>query len=103
MTRQSSIVFGLALMESLFAAEGYPQEIMAYIERRAICEHFRQEPWPEGVSLEERERREFLTGQLDRYCKGSDQVLRELKRKYKDNQPVMNRLEKFEATIEGHP
>lgn len=93
----------ILLAGSLLAAESYPQEIVGYIERREICEHFRQEPWPEGISPEEKERKEFLSGQLDRYCKGTDQALRELKIKYKNNQSVMNRLEQYEASIEGQP
>lgn len=99
--RPAPVVFGLLLSGSALAAEAYPQEVATYIERRELCEHFRQEPWPEGASAEDRQRREFIASQWDRYCRGSDQALRELKRKYKANQAVMDRLESYETDIEG--
>lgn len=49
----------------------------------------------------EKERRGFIAAQFERYCKGSDQAIRELKRKYKDNRTVMDKLEKYETDIEG--
>lgn len=101
MVRQSSVVVGYLLAGSLLAAEAYPLDVAKYIERREVCEHFRQEPWPEGTSLDEKERRKFLAAQLDRYCTNSDRLLRELKGRYKDNQSVLNRLKEYEATIEA--
>ncbi|MDH4556947.1 hypothetical protein E8F11_17545 [Pseudomonas sp. BN417] len=83
------------------AAEGYPSDVAQYIERRELCEHFRGEPWPEGGSVEEKERRAFITSQFERYCKDSDQAIEKLKKKYTNNQAVMNRLEKYEKNIEG--
>lgn len=84
------------------SAEGsYPREVSDYIERREICEHFRQEPWPEGPSTEDKERREFITAQSDRYCKGTDQAIRALQRKYKNDKSVIERLGKYETDIEG--
>jgi len=83
------------------ATESYPEDVSEYIRRRDVCEHFRAEPWPEGDSSEERERRDFIAARLLQYCKGSDQAMRELKAKYSDNRAVMERLERYEADIEG--
>lgn len=101
MKHQLFTLFGLPLASLLLAAEGDPLDVKEYVERREICEHLRQEPWPEGTSLEEKERREFLAAQLVRQCQGSDKDLLELKKKYKNNQSVMKRLERYEAIIEG--
>jgi hypothetical protein len=100
MSNQILVVIGLLLAVTSLATEGYPQEVAEYIERREICEHFRQEPWPEGSSAAEKERRAFIAGQFELYCKGSDQTIRELKSKYKNNQTVIDRLEKYETKIE---
>lgn len=96
-----SIAISLLLAGGAIAAEVYPQEVSEYIERREVCEHFRAEPWPEGASSDERERRDFIAAQLLHYCKGSDKALRELIAKYRDSRVVMDRLERYEADIEG--
>lgn len=76
----------------MLAAEVAPSEVSRYIGRRELCEHFRSEPWPAGATVSDKERREFLARQFERYCKSSDTDLRELKRKYKDDRAVIERL-----------
>jgi len=93
-------MFGLFLVAASVAADGYPPEVAKYIERREICEHFRQEPWPEGSVGDDKERKEFLVSQFERYCKGTDKAIRELKRKYKNNRAVIEKLEQYEPDIE---
>lgn len=93
----------LAFPIASLAADLNPPEVAAYLERRELCEHFRSEPWPEGSSPTDKERRLFLARQFERYCKGSDEGLRELKRKYKDDRAVIERLDKYEADIEARP
>lgn len=94
-------VLGILWTGASLAEEAYPQEVSDYIAKREICEHFRQEPWPEGSSSEERERREFIAAQFERYCGGTDQAIRKLKTRYKDNKSVIKALEKYESDIEG--
>jgi hypothetical protein len=54
MTQPVPAVLGLLLAASpSWAAESYPQDVAEYIERRETCEHFREEPWPEGSSAED--------------------------------------------------
>jgi len=102
MTRRLPI-FALFLVAASVAAAGYPTDVAKYIERREICEHFRQEPWPESATVDDKERREFIVSQFERYCKGTDKTIRELKRKYKSNRAVIEKLEQYESDIEGHP
>lgn len=101
MTTPSPAALALLFATSPLAAESHPPEVAEYIAQREICEHFREEPWPEGSSVEDKERREFIAARYKRYCTGSDQTARELKGKYKNNRTVMDRLEKYEADIEG--
>lgn len=91
-----SFVFAAAAL----ATNGYPREVALYIERREKCEHFRHEPWPEGASVEEKERRQLLVQQFANFCHGSDLTMRELKKKYENNRLVMDKLQSYEADIE---
>lgn len=100
MARNLFEAISLLLTGAAFATGGYPQDVSGYIERREVCDHFRAEPWPEGETSDERERRDFISAQLRHHCKGSDQALRYLKAKYRDNPAVLKRLEEYEADIE---
>lgn len=101
MIRQLFVAISLLSARAALATEIYPQDVSEYIARRDVCEHFRAEPWPEGETREERERRDFVAAQLRHYCKGSDLALRELKAKYRDKRVVMDGLERYEGDIEG--
>ncbi|MFC5699364.1 hypothetical protein ACFPU0_27995 [Pseudomonas sp. GCM10022186] len=100
MVPQTVLLIGVLLAEASLAADAYPPDVAQFIERRELCEHFRQEPWPEGRSVEEKERRAFIASQLERYCKGSDQAIGELKKKYVNNRRVTDRLKRYEINIE---
>jgi hypothetical protein len=103
MLNLAPVILGLLFAASSLAAEGYPQEVADYIERREACEHFRQEPWPEGSSAKDRERRAFIVARFKRYCTGIDRANRALKEKFQNDKAVMERLEKYDADIEGRP
>jgi alpha-D-ribose 1-methylphosphonate 5-phosphate C-P lyase len=77
-------MFGLFLVSASVAADGHPPEVAKYIERCEICEHFRQEPWPEGSTVDDKERREFLVSQFERYCKGTDKCYWRTKEKVQE-------------------
>lgn len=96
-----SVVFGLLWAGAPSAAEGVPRDVAEYVARREVCEHFRQEPWPEGSSAEDKDRREFIARQLAGACSGADRALRELKEKYGKDRAVMDRLNAYEPDIEG--
>jgi hypothetical protein len=102
-TRHLALTVCLLLAGTAWAGVAYSPEISEYIERREACEHFRQEPWPEGQTVQDKERREFLVSQLQRYCAGTDQAIQELKQKYGNDPAVIDRLDKYEFPIEGRP
>jgi hypothetical protein len=72
------VIPGFVLAAACLATGGCSQQLAPCIQqRRELCEHFRAEPWPEGQSVEDKERRAFIAGQLDRYCKDTRQALRD--------------------------
>lgn len=99
--RHFILALSVLLSGASAAEEILPSEVLDYIERRKICEHFRQEPWPEGSTNEDRERREFLHGQFQNYCAGTDRAIEELKRKYKNDPAVSVELNSYEFPIES--
>lgn len=77
-----------------------PDEVRSFIADRELCDHFRNEPI-EGDSPEQVERRRFVLDSLDIHCAGSDRRLAALKRRHADVPEVMERLARFEASIEA--
>ena len=100
MTSQLRVMLCMLLTAQTLAAEDLPKDVSEFIERREVCEHFRQEPWPEGISPQETERRVFISEQITHFCTGSDNSLQELKQNYRDNRAIVERLEKYETKIE---
>lgn len=84
---------------AMAANKTVPKEVRNFVAERNICEHFRGEPY-EGNSPEQVERRAFVIDSLDIYCAGTDKRLAALKRRYKNNEAVMKRLNKFEEQVE---
>jgi hypothetical protein len=95
-----AIALGLVWLLPLHALETTPSDVTVFIEQRTLCDHFRAEPWPEGAAAEERERRAFLSMQMERYCEGTDEKLRLLRERYRDNREVFRQLDQFENSIE---
>lgn len=81
------------LAASMLAAAELPKEVTAFIERRELCEHFRQEPWPEGTSIEESERRDFIVNQIKQFCTDSYKAAQKLRRKYRNERAVIEKLD----------
>jgi hypothetical protein len=77
-----------------------PIEVKRFIAERRTCDHSRGEP-AEGNGPEQIERRQFIVDSLDIYCSGTDKRLAALKRRYKNNRAVMERLSQYEEKIEG--
>lgn len=78
----------------------YPHEVRAFIDRRAECDHFRGEPWPEGDSAYELEHRKELTAAMKATCGGSDAELARLRARYQGDADVSAALKGFESDIE---
>lgn len=79
MTDPSNRVRCFVLAAASLAAAGCAQELVPRIKPHELCEHFRSEPWPEGASVQDEERRAWIAEQLNLYCKGADQTLRQPK------------------------
>lgn len=97
-------VFGpplLLIATTAFAAQPLPPDVARFVERREVCEHFRGEPWPEGRTQDEVERRSFIARELAKHCAGSDAQFAALRRKYRDDQRVIRTLERYENAIEA--
>ena len=78
----------------------YPHEVRAFIDQRDSCDHFRGEPWPEGDSAHERERRRALTSAMKTACTGTDVRLLALRMKYRDDAGIVAALATYENDIE---
>lgn len=78
----------------------YPHEVRAFIDRRDRCDHFRGEPWPEGDSATERERRQELRAAMNTACSGTDARLRALRAKYRDDADIVAALAAYADDIE---
>jgi hypothetical protein len=73
-----------------------PVDVTRYVEEREACDHFRGEvPDPP-----EPQRMQEVSQMLDRYCKGTDARLAELRSRYRASAAVTAKLAAFETTIE---
>ncbi len=95
--RSVASLIGLAVMSSGFATgvPDYPFDVEEFIDCREICDHFRgEEPY-------DADRAKFLAAQIKETCSGTDKELRELKQKYKNDDKIMQILNRFEEEIES--
>ena len=100
--RSSLFLYLVTFIPNSFANDSQiPSEVSDYLHERSLCEHFRGEPH-EGNSPEQIERRKFIFESLEIYCAGADRRLAALKRRYKDNAIVNEKLNAFEEQIESH-
>lgn len=75
-------------------AGNLPVDVTEFKARRDACDHFRgEEPYDE-------ERRLFLEKQMTELCTGSDEQLRKLKQRYRDDPAVQAALAGYEPRIE---
>lgn len=78
--------------QGIYAKELYPKEVSDFIEKRDTCDYFRGE-----VSGEpDIDNARHLNKQLDKYCKGTDQLLKKLKLKYKNHKSVLEKLNTYD-------
>lgn len=79
----------------------YPADVRAFLDDRELCEHFRNEPWPESDSSADRARRRQLIDGIRTSCAGTDRELADLLARYRDDAAVMRLLSGFERDIES--
>lgn len=83
-----------ASIPSAAVAGTAPAEVSAYRAERDKCDHFR------GEDATDPERRAEIRRQLDKWCKGTDARLAELRRKYAGQPAVLATLRDYEDRIE---
>lgn len=94
-----SMVLFLLSAHLVCAAPALPKDVRSFIKKREGCEHFRGEiPEPS-----EKWRMKEVARQLNALCKGTDNALAALKKKYANDAEVMSHLEAYEDLIEAHP
>ncbi len=71
-----------------------PAEVVAFHERRSLCDHFRGEEAYDG------QRAAILKAELARTCAGTDEALANLRRRYSANPKVIASLRPYEDRIE---
>ena len=79
----------------------YPADVRVFLDDRALCDHFRGEPWPEGDAAEDRERRHEIVDGVRAACTGTDRRLDALKNRYANDPAVMRVLSGYETGIES--
>ncbi|WP_294610770.1 hypothetical protein [uncultured Gilliamella sp.] len=79
-------------IQGVYAKESYPQDISSFIEKREQCDYFRGEISGEPNIDNARN----INEELDKYCKGTDQLLETLKLKYKDDNSIQKKLNTYE-------
>ena len=81
---------------SACASDKTPQDVSSFIERREICDHLRGEiPDPDQAEA----MRETLY-QIRVYCTGTDAALTELKKRFRGNPGILDKLNRYEESIE---
>jgi hypothetical protein len=79
------------------ADSSLPRDVQKFIDRREGCDHMRGEiPGPS-----EKQRMKEVNREIEKLCKGTDEELTQLKKKYASNALVMQRLNEFEEGIEA--
>lgn len=71
-----------------------PKDVVRFMERRAACDHFRNE------DAYDDDRGSFLASQSALYCTGTDGELRGLRAKYAAAPEIIDALRRFEAELE---
>jgi hypothetical protein len=74
-------------------ADALPSDVVGFVERRVLCEHFLgEEPYDE-------ERRQFLERSVEATCRGTDAALAALRMRYRDEPDIVERLAEFEYPL----
>ena len=74
-------------------SDALPTDVVEFLERRVLCEHFLgEEPYDD-------ERREFLIRSIEATCGGTDAALVALRDRYRDDPLLLERLEEFEHPL----
>ena len=81
----------LMLVSPVLADAPLPGDVQRFIDRREGCDHMRGEIPEHG----EKQRIREMSREIEKLCKGTDEELAQLKRKFALNPSVMRRLDEF--------
>jgi len=85
-----------ALLLAACAAPPPTPDLATFLERRALCDHFRGEvPDPPDA-----QRMREVSQQIDAYCTGTDAQLAALRQRYRGDPAVTKQLAQFEDHVE---
>jgi len=92
----AALARALAMALLLGACAAPAPDLAAFLERRALCDHFRGEvpDPPDAQRLRE------VAQQADAYCAGTDAQLAALRQRYRDDPVVTGQLAQFENRVE---
>jgi hypothetical protein len=94
-TELGSLPFIVADNSAVQASDaGLPAPVVAFRTRRDACDHFR------GEDPYDAQRAAFLAREVAKQCKGTDQALADLRKRYAHDAKVMGVLKDYEDTIE---
>lgn len=89
------LLLSIPFLSSL-ATETLPPDVRNYVDKREGCDHMRGEiPDPS-----DKQRMRAVNREIRKLCKGTDEKLAQLKKKYAKNPYVMRRLAEFDPGIE---
>jgi hypothetical protein len=98
MIQRITFAVSLAVLSlPVVATQTLPTDVAQFISKRETCDHFRGEIPPPA----EKARMKEVKREIQKWCRGTDMRLAQLKRKYAANAPVIGRLEEFEPQIEA--
>ncbi|WP_240321684.1 hypothetical protein [Pseudomonas fluorescens] len=89
----------LALPPIARAANNFPDDVTDYEKKRNNCDSLRGDI-PEH-DPDDPDNIHRLASEANKYCKGTDQQLKQLKEKYAENESVLKRLSGYEENIEA--
>ncbi len=95
MKAKISVLLVVSLLHYNTMANGnFPRDMNDFIADRELCDYFRtQEP-------NDKEQENFYKKNTERFCSGSDKKLAELKKKYKQREDFIEKLNEFDSNIE---
>jgi predicted small secreted protein len=94
------VVLAFPLSSCLAATERkVPDDVANYVQSRDNCDSLRGDiPEPDPEDPENINR---VVSEINKYCKGTDQQLKQLKEKYSSDESIMKRLSGYEENIEA--
>lgn len=82
-------------------ANALPVDVVQFMERRDLCDHFRGEyPDPESWGTEYQARLDEVDHGLRENCTGTDKALINLREKYQQQPTIIDKLKGYESCIE---